>query len=281
MLIASDYGGLHPKSRYRVDAYFCTDLEAVMRWESSRRGIRGGFLPDGRRLSYKGLNDRIRARALIPFLSSVLHIPGLLLITVINRQLRRLCIDEQMAARLAEERVLRANWKRGQLDEAARVAHTIACLAGGMSRPGQEVYWISDEDSMLSNEMRSRDLARLLSSFTGHYVRHALGELAIGTTKLDEGDRWEEDIVSVADLAAGGIAEAINGLAVSCGGRLPTSLAIEHKGALAEKAALLCDWFWVAKGSLTRVAVVFESMPNDQCTVFRMTMHPGSSWIVG
>jgi hypothetical protein len=154
ILIATDSGGLHPKSRYRVDAYFCADLESLMLWERHRCQIRGSLLPDGRRLSYKGLNDKIRARALIPFLSSVLHVPGLLLATITNRELRQLCLDENTA-------VLRARWKRRQLDAAARMAHTVACLVGGMSRPGQNVYWISDEDSMLSNDAQSRDVARL------------------------------------------------------------------------------------------------------------------------
>jgi hypothetical protein len=273
MLVASDYGGLHPKSRYRVDAYFCADLESLMEWERKRRQIRRELLSDGRRLSYKGLNDKVRARALVPFLSSVLRIPGLLLVTITSRQLRNLCFDDEISARLTAEQVLRARWKRGQLGEAARVAHTVACLVGGMSRPGQDVYWISDEDSMLSNDAQSRDLARLLSAFTSLYVPHALGELGIGTTKLDEGDRWEEDIASVADIAAGGVADVINSLSASCGGRLPTNLAIEHKGALTDKAALLADWFWLARGSLTRVAVVFESMPNNQYAVFKTTMH--------
>ena len=101
---------------------------------------------------------------------------------------------------------------------------------------------------------------------------HKLGELGVGTTKLDEGDRWEEDVASVADLAAGGLADALNSLADWCGGRLPANLAIECKGDFSDKAALLSDWFWLAEGSLTRVAVVFESMADNQYAVFKTTM---------
>jgi hypothetical protein len=135
-IIATDSSGLDAKSRYRVDAYLCVDLDGLHKWEHLRCQIRQKFLPDGRRISYKGLNDKTRARALIPFLSSVLDIPGLLLVTVTNRSLRTLCFDGDMLAHAKERGIISGKWKEKELDTAVRIAHTVAYIVGGMSQLG-------------------------------------------------------------------------------------------------------------------------------------------------
>jgi hypothetical protein len=68
----------------------------------------------------------------------------------------------------------------------------------------------------------------MLSSWSSHYVKHNLGELGIGTTSIDEGDRIEEDLAAVADLVAGAAAEVVTRMAEQCGGRIPRDLAVER-----------------------------------------------------
>ena len=96
-----------------------------------------------------------------------------------------------------------------------QLTQLIACVIGGLSQPFQNIYWISDEDSLFANIVRHTDVTRVLSSYSGHYVRHELGELRVGTTSIDEGDRLEEDLAAVADLAAGALAEILTRMADS------------------------------------------------------------------
>jgi len=277
MLIASDYSGTDKKSRYLVTAIVCCDMEASSDWEISRRSIRRLHLPDGRRMSYKALNDVKRSRALAPFLSAAEFIHGLCLVVIVNKSIRHLCLNNASDyQKIRETAQLEARWKDRELESVLRLTHFVGCVTGGMTQPAQNVYWISDEDSSFSNLQRHADVAKLLSKFSSHYVKHELGELGVGTTSVDEGDRMEEDLAAVADLAAGALSEVLNRLAGLCGGRIPTNLVVEHSQEFLPKADLISRWFWLGRSSLRRVAVLFETHPNGfSCSRFQMAQGSG------
>ena len=276
MLIASDYSGTDKKSRYLVTAILSCDIEASSSWETLRRSIRRQYLPDGRRMSYKALNDAKRSRALAPFLAAAEYIHGLCLVIIVNKSIRHLCLDNASNyQKIREQAQLKARWKDKELESMLRLTHFVGFIAGGLSQRGQNVYWISDEDSIFANLLRHDDVANLLSKFSSHYVNHELGELGVGTTSVDEGDRIEEDLAAVPDLAAGALSEVLNRVADSCGGRIPTNLAVERNRGFLAKADLISRWFWLGRSSLRRVAVLFEKHPNGfSCSRFQMAQGP-------
>lgn len=274
LTIASDYSGTHSRSQYRVNAFVCIDTESSMEWEFRRREVRKQYMADGRRISYKGLADRQQAAALAGFLEAANTIHGFCLVTIIRKSIRHLCVlrepsDYQM---LREAKSLSARWKDRELEDALRVAHFVACLVGGLSNPGQNVYWISDQDELFGNPSRAKDMTSLLSMYSSYYIKHGLGEIGVGTTTLDEGDRWEEDMCSVADLIAGAIAETTNRLAEVCGGRLPSNLAVEYPGEFVSKAESIANWFWTSRQPLRRVAVLFENGGEGRYAVSKHEM---------
>lgn len=272
MLIASDYSGTDKKSRYEVTALLCCDMEGSFDWEILRRSVRRQYLADGRRMSYKALNDAKRSRALTPFLSAAECIYGLCLVIIINKSIRHLCLnDASDYKKIRELAQLKARWKDRELESVLRLTHFVSWLMGSMSQQGQNVYWISDEDSSFANLVRHADVATLLSKYSSHYVKHELGESGVGTTSMDEGDRLEEDLTAVADLAAGGLSEVLNRLAESCDGRIPTNLALERNQRFLAKADLISRWFWLGRSNLRRVAILFEKHPNGfSCSRFQM-----------
>jgi hypothetical protein len=273
LVVASDYSGGDRRSHYDVSVLVCMDVAGSERWEYARREVRRRYLRDSRRMAYKNLADRRRAKALTPFLSAADGIRGLCFAMIVNKAIKHLCLNEGDSDRMREAASLKAKWRDEELEVALRVTHVMSCLVGGLSAPGQNVYWVSDQDSLLANEARSQDLARLSSSFTSHYAKHTLGELGIGTTALDEGDRLEEDITAVADLVAGALAETTNRLAETCKGPIPRNLAIEHPTAFLPKAGLIADWFWLGgKSILTKVAVLFERQRDGMFSVSQHTM---------
>lgn len=271
--IASDYGGTDSRFAYRVDAFVCADLGHSIEWEMKRRAVRRMHLGDGRRMSYKGLGDRQRADALLPFLEAARSISGVCLAFITRKPLPYLCLPAAEFERFKREIGLVANWKNDALNDALRIAHIVSCLVAGLSRRRQNIYWVSDEDNVLSNAARHADVANIVSRFSSHYVKHELGELGIGTTKIDEGDNLEEDLASVADLVAGGVAEVVARLLERCGRRIPSGVSVEQSGPIKPKASRIADWFWSPGGSLRRVAILVERMNRDQLTVSRLDMH--------
>jgi len=154
-----------------------------------------------------------------------------------------------------------------------RTTHLVGFLTEGLSMPGQHIYWISDQDDAFANEQKSADSAQVVSRFTSHYVKHPLGELGVGTTALDEGDRFEEDLSAIPDLVAGTVAEVVTELAKACGGRVPHNVAIPFDRALVPKVELLSDWLYHDTGTFKRTVVLFEQQRNDSLSVFRLDMH--------
>jgi len=272
MLIASDYSGTDKKSRYHVTTILCTDMEASSRWELLRREVRRQYVADGRRMSYKALNDQNRARALIPFLSAAEYLHGLCLVIIVNKSIRHLCLNTAADyQRMREVAKLQARWKDKELETMLRLTHFVAVVQGGLAQPGQNIYWISDDDSVFANMSRSKDVTRLFSSWSSHYVKHNLGELGVGTTSLDEGDRVEEDLAAVADLVAGAIAEVMTRMAEHCGGRIPRDLSVERNEPFLPKADLIAKWLWLGKSELRRVAVLFEKHSEGfSCSRYQM-----------
>lgn len=268
IIVATDSGGTDHRSRYRVNVYLCVDVAASAGWERARTAIRRTFLSDGRRMAYKSLSDRNRLAAVVPFLDAAVHMHGLCLVVIVNKDLRHLCFhDSSEYERLRATANLRSRWKDRELEEAVRTTYTLALLLGGLSRPEQNVMWLSDEDNLFSNAAHAADVARLLATFTDHHVKHKLGHRMIGTTAIDEDDRQLEDLVAIPDLVAGGVAETVNRVAEVCGGRIPNNLTIEYEKELTPKAELMLRWLWRARGPLTRV-------------VARIDVHPGAFYAV-
>jgi hypothetical protein len=273
LVIATDSSGTNHTSDYRVNAYLCIDTVASIGFERERRHIRSKYLRDSRRMSYKALSDRRRSDALAPFLEAARHLVGVCLVVIVNKRLRHLCFrnaDDYEQLRVSAN--LTSRWKDAELEEAVRATYTVAVLLGSLSQPQQRVLWLSDEDNLFSNQAHARDVARLLATFSEYHVPHMLEQRHIATTALDDANRKLEDIVTVADLAAGGIAEAVNRVAAKCGGRIPHNLAIEFNEALSQKSDFITRWFWGAPGALARVAVRFDEHPDAYYSVSKWEM---------
>lgn len=276
LIVASDSGGTNSESNYRTWVHLCIDLEASRGWEVSRRAIRERFLSDGRRLSYKALGDHRRRDAMVPFLHAAESLTGVCVAIIVDKRLRRLCMNGSLDYhRMHAVAGLQAKWKDRELEEALRVTQIVAGLIAGLSHPGQHVFWIADQDNLFGNDRQSRDISRLLSSFSSHYVRHPLGELGIGTTALDEGDRWEEDLTAIPDLVAGALAQTTTQLGKHVGGHIPASLAIPYDDALLVKADLVARWFWSSGPNLRRVAILFAQQASGGYAVSRHEMQTG------
>lgn len=149
--IASDYGGEHKASNYHTLSAVYLDLSASSEWESRRRLVRTNHLPDGRRMSFKKLGDRQRQQALIPFLQAANEITGVCVTLAIRKSILYLCSDEGESDITQKRLSFESRWGEQSFERMLRISHLISLLIAGFSHPGQDIYWVSDEDSMFDN----------------------------------------------------------------------------------------------------------------------------------
>lgn len=107
------------------------------------------------------------------------------------------------------------------------------------------------------------------------YVNWKPGNLRIGTTKMDEGDRFEEDLTAIADLAAGAWSEAVAKLHNELGGHVVRPVASTLTDRLSEKADLLLSWFDDNRHPLKRAALVFDQRNDGKFGVGRIWSQSG------
>ena len=268
--VFSDYGGDNKESLYETISVLYVDLFASKDWEIKRQIIRRQFLADGRRMSFKNLNDRKRREALVPFLDAADEIAGICVTLAIQKKVKFLYSNKHAKDLIEKHLNISGKWKAYGFERLLRVAHLISFLVAGLSNPNQNVYWVSDEDNLFANDTKSKDMAKILSGFSGVYVKHTFGELGIGTTKIDEEDRGIEDFVSIPDLTAGAVAEITTKLSKSYSGGIPKGLASQSSLLLSPKTDLLCRWLSDHTQKLRRTVITIQDNGMNNIYVSRL-----------
>jgi len=270
-MLGSDYSGDHATSRYRTYCFLVADADSSPEWPARTRRAREAHLTNGRRMSFKGLNDGQRRRALVPFLEAAEYLAGYVVGIVVSKELDRLSTGANTLALWKSLHGLRANWSPRAFEALARVAHFHALLLRVWSRPGMHVSWITDQDEIVANEDRLDDALDLSARITGLYVPHGLGEFAMNTVAVEPKDQSFEDFVAIPDLAAGMLTEVVNQWSSapmwSEGGTL--ELAADR---LTEKGRIIADWFWHPSGSLRKMSILIDRFDESRFTVVEMAV---------
>lgn len=267
--VASDYGGAHDASLYETISFVYLDMEASSEWETLRRAVRKQYLGDGRRMSFKALNDRQRQKALVPFLDAANHISGIALTMAIRKTVKNFCSDKDFFLYSKRKLGLDHRIKYSEFEKMLRVVQVVSMLVGGLSKPNQNLYWISDEDALFANDLRSRAVKAVLDRWSSHYVNHPMGEVGVGTTTIDEGDRLDEDLNAIPDLMSGAVAEMVTAVANELGGRIPTQVAVPLRFSVSPKADIIYDWVCDNQYRLQRVVIVVEKHKTNGFSVSR------------
>lgn len=273
LYVTSDYSGHDSGSRYFVISILVADLDNSARWEYFRRSVRSRYMADGRRMSFKKLNDANRLKALVPFLEASDEIEGLCLSIGIRKEIKNLYIDKRAFESVRNKGVLKGSWSAKSLENMFRIVHFISLVIAGLATPNQNIYWISDEDEILANPTRSSDVAGLISALTSLYVEHNLGELGVGTTRLDEGDRLEEDFAAVPDLAAGAVSEMLTKVSstnLSC--TFYGDAVHEFPDNLSKKTEVILAWLDDENHRLKKSILLFERAKDKMFSVARLRL---------
>ncbi len=277
LLVGTDSSGMQRGSRYVVVGALVMDMRSSPAWHRDRLRIRRDILRDGRRMSYKNLNDVQRREALVPFLEAADRINGICLLMAFDKRLGRLCTWEGLYERAKLEGIITGKWNQSNLEQMMRTVQLVSTLLAAVAVRGNSIYWISDLDECFATEERKIDTARMMGSFTSEYIKHNLGELGIGTTEIDEGDRLEEDLTAIPDLAAGAVSDLLNRMHQHLG-KFP--LVPTFVPTLSNKTDLITSWFFSGKGSLVKLASVVRFVAQKHVQVGFFSTEPEGNIVV-
>jgi hypothetical protein len=263
--VTSDYSGQHKGSQYEALSFFYVDLDNLNEWNRTRHVLRKRHLPDGRRISFKGLNDNNKRAFLIPFLQASSKLNGFLLTVVVNKKIESLCLQPKELDMFTKLFELRSKWNFDSLEYILRILNFVCILSAGLARPNQEIYWITDEDSFTQDKTKLQDVQKLIGHFSGAYGNH-LSEckLGLGSATIDPGDRMEEDLLALSDLSAGAMSEIVNANSRQSGGSISTSVLLRQQAAFSDKTEIIFDWYNTVFTNLTKCSILFETGPGGK-----------------
>jgi hypothetical protein len=258
LIITSDYGGYHKGARYETISFLLASLDGCADWEAKRTSLRMHLLPGGRRMSFKGMNDRHRRDALASFLDAANDIPGVLVSFCTSWDLRfALCRDEEVD-RSWDELAPEVLFSPPSFRRLIRAAAFVSLFLAGLSAPMQDLLWFSDEDDFLADDRRIRAATNVFARVTSHYLPHSLRHFRFGSTRSDNGSRSIEDLAALPDLAAGTMTEM---LTVA---QAPDSLSSfrEISQGLSLKSRYIASWIANASSALKKLTCVLS--PGDR-----------------
>jgi len=207
LIIASDYSGEHKQSVLYCYAFLITTHRSVMMWHAECQELRRHSALRKRRMAFKSLRDGVRQRVLPRYLGVAGALHGILVTLLVDKRLESLFEHAANLDMSRPEFAPYAHWRAPSLEKLLRVTHVLGFLVAGMSRPMQDVLWVTDQDEIAANPERLAELTSVFGTVTSHLSPHNLGHLRVATTASDPGDLSLEDLTAIPDLAAGAIAE--------------------------------------------------------------------------
>lgn len=272
LFVGSDYGGEHQNANYQTLTFLIADVAACARWVSVWAPWRKRLLPDRRRMAYKSLNDGLRARALFPLLETANRLPGLLVTFAFSRAIRSVfAADGNLDTSQLEFAPLR-EFPAPVAEKFMRVTHVLGLLLAGLSAPGQDVLWVTDEDSIAANPARVRHLCDALAFASSHCLGHSLRHLRVATSKQDSGDLSLEDLLAIPDLAAGALSSAMDSMLGSRGAP-PNGFWLPPVQDVLGKTRKVLDWFSDNTQPLRRFVIVVDETPLRQLQATHLRFH--------
>jgi hypothetical protein len=267
VVIATDSSGQHKQNPFEVLGLLILDFDSSVEWQILRQKIRHEILKDPRRMSFKQLSEPVRQRALVPFLHAADQINGLCLSIAVNKKIDLLGGGRGLFEKLIQEKVIKAPWKFDGFERMARTTHFISLLVAGLCSEGQNILWLSDQDEMFGSPTKIEDTLRVLSSYFKTYVDWPMGNIRAGTTQMDEGDRFEEDIVAIPDLAAGALAELVMRMKSNSPASVTEIPATGLVSDVSPKSDALLSWLSDNTQNLKRTALVFDRRDDGKFRV--------------
>lgn len=269
VLVASDYAGERDEDIASSYSFMFLDSIYLWPWTELWQKNRSHHLPDNRRFAFKKLNDKIRQKALIPFLKSANTIPGVLVTYVFHKNTGYL-FD-------GEDTEWKPDWKKDSFEKLLRIANLFSMMVSCLSCSQQSIVWLTDNDTIMANDLKQKQARSTVMHIINHYLKHPVSWSQFGTP----GDLASEDILSICDLACGAINELAGSLFVAAGQKC--NLPFFWESSIQNKAHQILEWYLDdSKHVLKRITVLIWRDPDGslrhQCIHFNGRNNPTFFW---
>jgi hypothetical protein len=258
MIVASDYSGQHKEATHEAYSFLVTSDQALDQWLPLLAEFRERWLPDGRRISFKKLNEPMRWRALPAFLNLVSSLSGNLITILVDRRVQSFMNGGPQMAVEAFPDCFPSDANRGTVEKTLRLASFVALILSGLRREDQVSSWISDHDEALDSHDKREQFARLATYLTfGLTGWRRPADHMFGTTESPIAPYWCEDVAAIADLAAGAYCKMSANLPAFFGQESwvvgMASSSVEN-----ERARAIGNWLAASHGALKHVLLRLE-----------------------
>lgn len=257
LFVFSDYSRV--QGAYKTYSFLVIGRFGADYFNYVRKAIRDDFGIKNRRMSYKGLNDRLKLRALPAFISCAGAMNGLLITFAVDTKIRYM-FAEQFLQVWPELRTV----KKGSLEDMLRVVHFGAQAVMTAFSSSQNIVWFTDSDAIVANEERQQlfgKLAEILIRKT-FMPQESIGRVVFGLSEIDDGSLEIEDFVAIPDLVAGALCDLLDELN-QAGLRVTPRVAL-NKPVVREKTNIICEWVGKTVCPLKKFGVVFDKLGPQQ-----------------
>lgn len=251
--IGSDYVFGNKKSDFDVVSVVLVKPEGSGDWHHTLAELRKNSPLGNRRMGFKSLGDSIRKNALVPYLKAAEQMTGIVISIAIDKAVTSSILFTSDQLKIVSW--CRAKWQSVQLNRMFLVSHFVAFLTAGLSANSQDLVWISDQDDIFANPKFAVDTGNAFTRFLNAYSAHSYGKVAIGTTEICEPDLIEEDLASLADIAAGGTSQLLTTIKKQYG--VVPHVTVELKN-LSYRTQVFWDWFSDQRSNFKKIGCTFE-----------------------
>ena len=197
IIIGSDYAG--EKAEYQILSFLIADQDHLQNWSRAMHLLRDNQPLDRRTMGFKDLGDGIKYNALSNFFEASDKINGLCVVVAIHRSCKH----------LFDQTPLLEPWKKRTVYvKSLRITNFMNFFLGGLTKPKQDVTWITDQDEIVANSILSEAFLEMVTIVTQSYFPHSLKDITIATTASNNRENMElEDLTAIPDLLAGAFSE--------------------------------------------------------------------------
>jgi hypothetical protein len=274
LVLACDYSGEHVEPEFRVVSFLVTTCKSVAEWEPQRSAIRRKHLADGRRMSFKALNDALRINAFSTFLDAASQLNGVLV-----------CVGIEKGFSFSKDRLppRQHDWTPDTLNKLVEICVFGGVMVDGLRSMGQHVHWITDDDSTVSTEKAKVDARTLMAACLSLYPQEKANLRLSVVSEFTDDERQAEDLVAIPDLAAGAYSETLTKLGkanMPTSGSVPmgTALFVQIKSSLINAPlAIISLLHRIATNGCLRVASGVAGYSDRRCTVEKTIRIPAGN----
>ena len=206
LFLFSDYSGDLKESNLISYSILIIDEKSFQSFLSSHKIFWKEKNLENRIIDYKGLNDKIKSNALVPFLQYCNNLNGLILTIVISKELKSIFLTEK-PENIKQKLV---PWGSTHTQEKLlRIRDFILLVLNGLGKSGQDILWVTDNDNIVANKRQLETGNEFIKQTLLKHLDYQFGGFSLITLSDDSEERALEKLCSLPDLVAGTLVDFI------------------------------------------------------------------------